>query len=134
MYQLEGRVWKQKTDIDVMVVQKTSNGKYKTIEIQEVKSGKNDSPSGARKQSNNGKDGLQTIDNGSIDVQLHQAQQDITGQFDRSQIAVTQNKALTVGPAQKQQAGFDRVSESTTNDYNNLAKKILNKYRVREPK
>ena len=37
-YESGGRVWQRKTDIDVMVVQKTPNGKYKTIEIQEVKS------------------------------------------------------------------------------------------------
>ena len=135
MYESGGRLWKKKTDIDVMVVQETPNGKYKTIEIQEVKSGKNDSPGKARGQSNNGRNGLQAINNGSNDIQLHQNQNDLTGQFDRSQTAVTQNKALTVGLAQKKQGGkdgFDRVSDITTNDYNDLAKKILTQYEVTE--
>ena len=138
LYESGGRLWKQKTDIDVMVVQKTPDGKYKTIEIQEVKSGKNDSPSDARGQSDNGRNGLQAINNGSNNIQLHQKKKDaegvdnITDRFDRSQIAVAQNKALIVGPAQKQQAGFNRVGDSTTNDYNNLAKKILSQYGVKE--
>ena len=125
LYEANGRIWLQKTDIDVMVVQETSNG-YKTVEIQEVKSGKNDSPGKARGQSNNGKDGLQAIKNGSNDVQLHQGQQDIR-KFDRSKAAVAQNQAITVGPGQKKRGndGFDRTSDYTSADYNNLAKEIL---------
>ena len=141
MYESGGRLWKKKTDIDVMVVQKTPDGKYKTIEIQEVKSGKNDSPGKARGQSNNGRDGLQAIGEGSNEVQLHQKKKDadgvenITVQFERSQTAVTQDKAIIVGPAQKKQGGkdgFDRLNDSSTIDYNDLAKKILTQYEVTE--
>ena len=134
LYQLSGRVWRQKTDIDVMVVQKTPDGKYQTVEIQEVKSGKNDSPSKAKEQSNNGRNGLQEINDGSNDIQLHQGKENITGRFDRGKIAVTQDNAMTVGPAQKKQGGngFDQVGESTTNDYNNLAKEILTQHGVTE--
>ena len=133
LYESGGRIWLQKTDIDVMVVQKTPDGKYKTVEIQEVKSGKNDSPVKARGQSNNGRDGLQAINNGSDDVQLHQGKEDITGQFDRSQTAVSQDKAITVGAGQKKQGddGFDQTSEYTSTDYNNLAKEILEQNEVR---
>ena len=41
---------------------------------------------------------------------------------------MAQNQAITVGPGQKKQGGndgFDRTSDYTSADYNNLAKEIL---------
>ena len=129
LYESGGRIWRQKTDMDVVVVQQTPNG-YRIVEIQEIKSGKKDRAVKARKQSDNARAGLQEIQNGSNDVQLHQGKKNITGEYDRTQIAVNKNNALIVGPKGKD--GFDQTSEYSTSDFEYLAKEILKQRRVQE--
>ena len=70
MYEADGKVWKSLTEVDAMVVEKTAAGKLRIVEMEQVKSGKNDTPAKASKQHDSAKAGFRELLGGAKDVAI----------------------------------------------------------------
>jgi hypothetical protein len=122
LYELGGKVWKRLTNIDVLVV-RDIKGKTKAevSRYVEVKSGKRDSPSKAKKQQQTTIDAMGKIAAGDKTIRLHHHRRnDITDTVDAS--TATAAAAKTVGPDDK---AFEVKLGVTQKELVDLAKTII---------
>ncbi|KST65686.1 hypothetical protein [Mastigocoleus testarum] len=122
VYFLNGQLWRNVSDIDLIVVKSPSDkSKYKIIRIEEIKSGKNDSPNKAKRQQENIIDAIRKMSGENQQYQIHlDKRTDISSEFDTSSIHSAE--AVTRGPKGKQ---FDEPLLLNFAELNELVKKIL---------
>lgn len=102
--QHDGKVYSPITDIDLMTVKLSDEGELaQIVHLEQIKSGKRDSGTDARKQLDKSANVFYQIEQGNP-VQLHHEKQDITSEFDAKSVEGAEQ--MTRGPEGK--AGFDK--------------------------
>ncbi len=122
LYTFDGKVWRRLTNLDVLAIRDVKGKKKAEIsQYIEVKSGKNDSHAGAKKQQTKAIDALAQIASGNDKIRLHHHRnKDITDAIDAS--TGSADKAKTAGPDDKQ---FDLKLGLTQKELKKLAKMII---------
>jgi hypothetical protein len=122
LYELDGKVWRRVTDLDVLVLQQDSSGLSRVARLEQVKSGKQDTGTAARAQIAAVVDVLAKIAGGDTSFQIHlNRKQNITGQIDVTGASAAPTQVR--GPQGKE--GFDVSLGLTTGDMNNLARSLI---------
>ena len=71
VYEADGKVWKSITEVDALVVAKNIGGRWKIVELEQVKTGNSDKPAGAAAQNTKAMSGLKEIAGGSLKVRVY---------------------------------------------------------------
>jgi hypothetical protein len=123
LYELDGKVWRRLTDIDVLVLQKESgNTKAAIAQMQEVKANSSISHNKAKAQQKIALDALSKIAQGDTSIRIHQNRKiDITDQIDAA--TATPDKAKTRGLEGK--PGFELSIGLTDKELNMLIDRLL---------
>jgi len=109
LYESGGKLWKSITEVDALVAKKGASGKWRPVELEQMKTGNNDQPVRAQEQNTSALDAMQEIAGGSKEVRIfdriskNKLGEDLTNQFDLSSL-------LNVNTATRglQGKGFDR--------------------------
>jgi hypothetical protein len=121
------RVYLDRADIDVMIVERGSNGKLRVVHREEIKSGRGDhatgSPKepGAREQLATGKQLLSDAAHGKTTIRMEVGGVDITDQFDLN--SVESSTSATRGTAGK--TGFDQSLGVTAGDLKVMLQELI---------
>jgi hypothetical protein len=117
LYEKGGQLWKSLGNADSLVAKAGNGGKLQPVEIEEVKTGENDSPTKASRQVAKVTTGLGQIAAGQKGIRIfdrvgkNEIGTDLTDKFDLSEI--TQVKTSTRGPEGRgfaQSLGFDTAT------------------------
>lgn len=109
LYEWQGRLWKSITEVDAVIAKKTADGRWRPVELEQMKTGNNDQPIRAHEQNMGAVGALKEIAAGNSNVRLadrvgkHTLGEDLTDKFDLS--SLSQLKTATRGTETK---GFDR--------------------------
>jgi hypothetical protein len=122
VYELNGKLWRPLTDVDLMVVKSPpKGGPDEIVHMEQIKSGKRDSPAQATQQIGTTLEAFKRIHDGDSTVQVHLNRgTDITGKFDAG--SASSAEALTRGPEGKK---FDKSLGLTAEQINALIDQIL---------
>ena len=126
-FEHDGKLWDSVGEADIMTVQQTEGGRLRLTEMEEVKSGRNDSAAGARGQLERLMEGLRAIAQGDRSLRIfemegkHTVARDMTADFDLSTVESTSLR--TTGPQGTQ--GFDGTLDYTTRQLNEIADLLI---------
>lgn len=121
------RVYLDRTDIDVMVVERGPDGRLRIVHREEIKSGHGDQATGsakrpgAKEQLGTGKQLLSDAAQGKTKIRMELGGVDITDQFDLS--SVDSSTGATRGPAGK--TGFDQSLGATAADLKAMIEELI---------
>jgi hypothetical protein len=109
LYEAGGKLWKSITEVDALVAKKGAGGKWRPVELEQMKTGNNDQPVRAKEQNTSALDAMKEIAGGSKVVRIfdrvskNKLGEDLTASFDLSAL-------LNVNTATRglQGKGFDR--------------------------
>jgi hypothetical protein len=118
----EGRLYMQRGEIDMMVVEQQSSGKAKVIAREEIKTGSHDTNARARAQLDDQTGLLRDGASGKRPIRLEVGDRDITGEIDLGSDATARKS--TRGPAGK---GFDNSLGMSANDLEAMCKDLFAK-------
>jgi hypothetical protein len=120
-------VYLDRTDIDVMVVERGPDGKLRIVHREEVKAGRNDQATGsakqpgAKEQLSAGKQLLSEAAHGKTTIRMEVGGVDITDQLDLT--SVDSSTGATRGPAGK--TGFDQSLGATADDLKAMIEELI---------
>lgn len=106
LYEMGGKLWKSITEVDALVAKKGPKGKWRPVELEQMKTGQKDKPSEARAQNQKALDAMWEIARGNPKIRLFERTskntlgRDITATFDLS--ALEQVTTATRGIAGKE--------------------------------
>ncbi|MFN3200144.1 MAG: SH3 domain-containing protein [Bradymonadia bacterium] len=126
-FEHEGKLWDSMAEADLMTVRQTPEGRLRITELEEVKSGRNDSASGAQQQLTGLIEALRAVAQGDASLRIFQMEgkhtvgRDMTPYFDLGGVEGVATR--TTGPAGTE--GFDSRIEFTTNQLNEMATFII---------
>jgi hypothetical protein len=131
IYQRGAKVYKPSTDIDLFVTEKTG-GPAETIEqLQEIKSGVNDTPGKARAQLTTAQSELRSLADGDPHIRLELTDgTDVTSRFDAR--SAESAKVVTSGP-ESAKGGWTESFGVTPDDLLAIARDILKKKKGETP-
>ncbi|ADO72176.1 uncharacterized protein STAUR_4396 [Stigmatella aurantiaca DW4/3-1] len=109
LYEAGGRLWKSITEVDALVAKKGVGGKWRPVELEQMKTGQNDQPIRAQEQNAEALDAMKEIAGGNKEIRIfdriskNKLGEDLTVHFDLS-------VPLNVNTATRglQGKGFDR--------------------------
>jgi hypothetical protein len=109
LYEAGGKLWKSITEVDALVAKKGASGKWRPVELEQMKTGNNDRPIEAKNQNTSAMDAMQEIAGGSKEVRIfdrigkNELGKDLTNQFDFSAL-----RSVNTATRGLQGKGFDR--------------------------
>jgi hypothetical protein len=110
LYESGGKLWKSITEVDALIARKGAGGKWRPLELEQMKTGNQDSHTNAQAQNTNALNAMQEIANGSKEVRLFDRTgkntlgKELTPQFDLS----TLQSVNTATRGLQGKEGFDR--------------------------
>ena len=131
VYQRGGKVYRPVTDMDILVTEKDPlGGPEKILERDEIKSGANDTPSGAGEQLDNAKAALKQLAAGDKGIRIEFSDgTDATSRFDPA--SGDASKSATVGPL-SEKTGWAKTLGVSAEELLPLAQAILAKLKAKK--
>lgn len=131
VYLSHGRVWVRRGELDVLVLRLREDGMREVVEMEEIKSGARDSPTGAREQVERAQGLMASVGPANPALRIHDRHRDITAGIDTT-TAAGLDKAVTRGPVRggdpsrhRGQASFDRSLGASTDELDGLVREII---------